>query len=216
MDVLRLGAKNQEAVVDRVASLLKRGGVIAAPTDTVYGLLADVTRPDAVAKVFRIKARSHTKALPVFVRDVVQARHYAFVERELIKLLEGMWPGQTTVVLRKKQAMPDAVTGGMKTVGLRVPDHHFMSLLLGRYPHPLTATSANLSGSEPTSSAADIQKIFRQHVPAPDLLVDGGILPPSPPSTVIDLTRSDNPRILRMGAITKEKLGEILSQWPKR
>lgn len=215
VDVIHLTERNQSAAVEKVASLLKRGGVAAVPTDTVYGLIADVMRPDAVRKVFRIKARSHTKALPVFVRDVAEARHYAFIERELMPLLDGMWPGQTTVVLRKKPDIPDLVTGGAKTVGLRVPDQPFLKALLDCYPHPLTATSANLSGSEPASSAVDIQKIFRRHIPRPDLLVDAGTLPPSSSSTVLDMTNPRNPRILRMGAITKEKLDEILKQWPK-
>lgn len=216
MDVLHLTERNQAAVVERVASLLKRGGVVAVPTDTVYGLAADVTRADAVRKVFRIKARSHAKAVPVFVRDVEMAKRYAFVERELVKLLNEMWPGPTTVVLHKKPAMPDAITGGTKTVGLRIPGHPFVRALLERYPNPLTGTSANLSGSEPASSATAVQMTFRAHVPRPDLIVDGGPLPPSPPSTVVDLTRPDKPKILRMGAITKGKLDEFLKQWQKQ
>jgi L-threonylcarbamoyladenylate synthase len=182
----------------------------------VYGLAADIMRADAVGKVFRIKARSHAKAVPVFVRDVEMAKRYAFVERELEKLLNEMWPGPTTAVLQKKPAMPDAITGGMSTVGLRVPDHPFMRLLLERYPNPLTGTSANLSGSEPASSSTDIQKIFRTHIPRPDLVIDGGPLPASPPSTVVDLTRPDNPKILRLGAITKGKLDEFLKQWQEK
>lgn len=213
MDIIHLTERNQSAAVEKVASLLKRGGVAAVPTDTVYGLIADVMRLDAVRKVFRIKARSHTKALPVFVRDITEARQYAFIERELLRFLEDMWPGPTTVVLRKKPAMPDLVTGGAKTVGLRVPEHPFLKALLECYPHPLTATSANLSGSEPASSAVDIQKIFRRHIPRPDLLVDAGTLPPSPSSTVLDMTNPKNPKILRMGAITKGQLDTILSQW---
>ncbi len=210
MDVLHLTERNQAAVLERVVSLLRRGGVVAVPTDTVYGLAADITRADAVRKVFRIKARSHVKALPVFVRDVEVAGRYAFIERELVKRLEEMWPGPTTVVLRKKPSVPDIVTGGMRTVGLRVPDHPFMRELLGRCPNPLIGTSANLSGSESASSSIEVQKIFRRHVPRPDLIVDGGQLPPSPPSTVLDLTHPDNPKILRMGAITKKKLDEFL------
>lgn len=212
VDVIHLTERNRSAVVEKVVSLLKRGGVVAVPTDTVYGLIADTLRPDAVRKVFRIKARSHAKALPVFVRDVAEARQYVFLERGLAPLLDSMWPGQTTVVLRKKPVMPDLVTGGSRTVGLRVPDHPFLKVLLECYPHPLTATSANLSGSEPASSAVDIQKIFRNHIPRPDLLIDAGKLPPSPSSTVLDMTNPKNPRILRMGAITKEQLDAILNQ----
>lgn len=213
MDVLHLTERNFEHAVERVASLLKRGGVVAAPTDTLYGLLAGALYPAAVRKVFRIKARSHTRALPVFVRDIAMAKRYAYVERALEPLLAELWPGQTTVVLRKREALPDLVTGGGRTVGLRVPDHPFLTGLLARCPHPLTGTSANLSGSEPAHSGVAVQNTFRRHIPRPDLLVDAGELGPSPPSTVLDLTRPENPKILRMGAITKEKLDEFLREW---
>lgn len=188
---------------------------MAVPTDTVYGLAADVLRETAVKKVFRIKKRSHVKAMPVFVRDITMAKRYAYVDAKPEKLLGELWPGQTTVVLRKKSAMSDLATGVSRTVGLRVPDHPFLNALLAVYPNPLTATSADLSGSEPASSAIEVQNTFKGHAPAPDLLVDGGTLPPSPSSTVLDLTNPSNPKILRMGAITKEKLDEFLKQWRK-
>ena len=210
MDVLHLTERNQAAIVERVASLLKRGGVVAVPTDTVYGLMADVLRLAAVRKVFRIKARSHAKALPVFVRDIAMARHYAYVEQSLAPILGELWPGQTTVVLRKREVMPDLVTGGSKTVGLRVPAYPFLTAVLAAFPNPLTATSANLSGSEPAHSGVAVQNTFRRHIPRPDLVVDAGGLPPSRSSTVLDLTHPENPKILRMGAISKTELDKYL------
>lgn len=216
MDILHLTERNFEHAVGRVDSLLKRGGVIAVPTDTVYGLIADIHRDDAVRKVFRIKARSHTKALPVFVRDIEMAKKYAFVEHELESQLGGLWPGPTTVVLEKRDVMPDLVTGGAKTVGLRVPDHPFIHALLGQHPNPVTGTSANLSGSEPAQSGLDIQKTFQKHVPRPDMLIDVGILPPSPSSTVLDMTHPKNPKILRMGATSREELVKLLGHWEKK
>ena len=180
MDVLHLTERNFEHAVERVAWLLKRGGVIAVPTDTVYGLIADIHRDDAVRKVFRIKARSHAKALPVFIRDIEMAEKYAYVERELMPQLGKFWPGPTTVVLEKRDVMSNLITGGAKTVGLRVPGHPFIRALLDCYPNPLTGTSANLSGSESARSGLDIQKMFQKRVPRPDMLVDVGILPPSP------------------------------------
>lgn len=209
MDVLHLTKNNEDAVVKHVVSLIRRGGVVAAPTDTVYGLICDSLRESAVKKVFRIKVRSHHKALPVFVRDAEMAKHYAYVERELVELLGELWPGQTTVVLRKREAMPNWVTGEMKTVAMRVPDHPFIRKVLDQFPNPLIGTSANLSGSEPAQSAAEIQNTFARHIPRPELIIDGGRLPPSPPSTILDLTNPKNPKILRMGAITKGKLDEF-------
>ena len=132
MDVIHLTERNQEAVFEKAASILRRGGVVALPTDTVYGLAADVLKETAVKKVFRIKKRAHTKAMPVFVRDVAMAGEYAYVEARVNRLLGKFWPGQTTVVLQKKDAMPDLVTGGTQTVGRRTSParsrHHRRSM----------------------------------------------------------------------------------------
>lgn len=203
-------------MVERLVSLLARGGVAAVPTDTVYGLIADIGRESAVKKIFRIKARSHLKAAPVFVRDIAMAKEYAYVDLKTSRLLEELWPGQTTAVLRKRDIMPDYVTGGAKTVGLRIPYYPFLQTILAEFPRPLIGTSANLSGSEPAGSATEVQQIFKRRIPRPDMVIDAGPLPPSPPSTVLDLTNPDNPKILRMGAITKEKLDEFLKQWHKK
>lgn len=216
MDIFHLTGNNEERVVERVVSLLKRGGVAAVPTDTVYGLVGDCLRESAVRKILRIKTRSHQKAMPIFVRDAAMAQQYAYIDAKLLGLLEEIWPGQTTVVFKKREAVPDSVTGGMKTVGLRIPDHSFIRKVLDIFPHPLVGTSANLSGSEPAQSAVEVQKTFAEHVPRPEAVVDAGRLPPSPPSTVLDMTDPRNPKILRMGAITKEKLDEYFKLWSKR
>lgn len=216
MDVLHLTANNEDAVAEKAASVLRRGGVVAMPTDTVYGLTGDCLRETAVKKIFRIKVRAHAKAMPVFVRDVKMAREYAYIDAKLIPLLEEMWPGQTTVVFQKKDKMPDVVTGGMKTVALRVPDHSFARKVLDLLPNPLIGTSANFSGSEAAQSATEVQNTFAKHVPRPDLIVDGGRVEHTAPSTILDMTRPENPRILRMGAITKSKLDEYLKLWKKK
>lgn len=215
MDVIHLTGKNEEATALRVVSLLRRGAVVAVPTDTVYGLVADIMREAAVKKVFRIKARSHAKALPVFVRDIATAKKYAYIEAELIPFLEKIWPGQTTAVFRKRAAMPDLVTGGQNSVALRVPDHPFLARVLAEFPDPLTATSGNISGSEPATSASEVQATFKNHIPRPDVVIDGGALPPSRPSTILDLTNPKNPKILRMGAITKSELDQLFVEWAK-
>lgn len=215
MDIFHIAGNNEERVVERVVSLLKRGGVVAVPTDTVYGLIGDCLRESAVKKIFRIKTRSYEKAMPVFVRDAAMACKYAYIDARLIGLLEEIWPGQTTLIFRKREVMPGSVTGSMKTVGLRIPDYPFLRKVLEIFPNPLVGTSANLSGSEPAQSATEVQKTFLRHVPRPEAIVDGGRLPPSPPSTVLDMTDPRNPKILRMGAITKEKLDEYFKLWAK-
>ena len=215
MDVVHLTGRNDASVVNRVISLLRHGGVAAVPTDTVYGLIADISRESAVKKVFRIKARSHAKALPVFVRNITEARHYAYIDTNLAKFLPELWPGSITIVLRKKPTMPDLVTGGVATVGLRVPNYAFLNRVLEAFPTPLTATSANLSGSEPARSSTEVQNTFIRSTPRPDLIVDGGDLEDAPPSTVLDLTNPRMPKILRVGATTPAKLLELLAHWEK-
>lgn len=215
MEILHLTERNQQFVVERTVSLLSRGGVVVVPTDTVYGLAADVLRPDAVAKIFRIKSRSHAKALPIFVRDIAEAKHYAYIESKLVGLLGQLWPGQVTVVLNKKPNLPDLVTGGTTTVGLRIPDDPFLSAVLARVPNPLIATSANRSGMEPARSSTEVQNTFARATPRPDLIIDAGELPTSEPSTVLDLTNPKNPKILRIGATTPQRLMQLLSHWKK-
>lgn len=216
METIRLTDKNIDAVIERVGDVLGRGGVVILPTDTVYGLAADVTNSGAIKKVFAIKRRSALKAFPLFVADIIAASHAAVIPVKVIAFLKNIWPGQTTVVFKKREAIPNAVTGGSKTVGLRVPDYLFLNRLLERYPHPLTATSANLSGLEPADSIGAMKTMFKDATYVPDLWIDVGVLAPSPPSTVIDLTDPEKPKILRMGAVTKEKLDEMLSQWHKQ
>src|SRR3989344_178498 len=101
VDVIHLTERNQTSVINRLTSLLTRGGVAAVPTDTVYGLIADIGRESAVRKIFGIKVRSHLKAAPMFVRDIAMAREYAYADAKTARLLEELWPGQTTAVLRK-------------------------------------------------------------------------------------------------------------------
>jgi L-threonylcarbamoyladenylate synthase len=96
-----------------------------------------------------------------------------------------------------------------------MPDHPFVAKVMALLERPMTGTSANLTGSEPAQSGVEVQQIFRRQIPRPDLIVDAGMLPPSPASTVLDLTNPENPKILRMGAITKEKLDEILKNWER-
>ncbi|RJQ35964.1 threonylcarbamoyl-AMP synthase [Candidatus Parcubacteria bacterium] len=213
MDVLHLTERNIDAAADHAASLIKRGGIAAVPTDTVYGLVGDALRPSSVGKIYRIKARAFTKALPIFVRDIAMAQQYAYIERRLVPFLQEVWPGPTTIILRKKDALPDSLTGGTNTIGMRIPASPFIAALLARFDNPLAETSANISGSEPATTASEVQNTFMHHIPQPELVVDGGKIESEGPSAVLDLTRPDNPKILRMGSITKEKLDEMLAQW---
>ncbi|MDO8577360.1 MAG: L-threonylcarbamoyladenylate synthase [Candidatus Wildermuthbacteria bacterium] len=171
----------------KAASALKKGKVLVCPTDTVYGLVADATNKQAIRKVFQIKQRSPNKPLPLFVRDMRMAKKHARISKEQELFLKKVWPGKITAVLKAKEK---------GTIGLRIPKHHFITKLLQIFAQPLTGTSANTAGLKPARSLEEILSQFEKRKHQPDIVVDGGKLPFSKPSKVIDLT-SDKKKILR-------------------
>lgn len=205
---LNLNKDYTDIVLEAVA-VLRRGGVIVYPTDTVYGLGANACDEWAVEQVFKIKNRPLTKPLPIVARNINWVKELAFVPPKLESRLAELWPGATTAVLHKKDIIPNIVTAGHKTVGIRIADHVFVDKLLGKFGYPLTATSANISGEEPTGDVSKIVGMFKDQVWKPDLVLDAGILPPSQPSTILDLSHI-KPKILRVGPSKPEKLLELL------
>ena len=197
-----------EALTEVIA-VLKSGGVIVYPTDTLYGLGANALDPYAVEKVFRIKQRPKSKPLPIAVRNIKWARELAFIEKKEEKVLEAVWPGQVTVVLPKRNIVPDILTAGQKSVAMRIPNSQFVDKLLGKFGYPITSTSANISNELPSNRASEIAEKFKDSYYKPDLIIDVGDLKVSEPSTVLDLT-SDKPKILRVGPTKPEKLLKLL------
>lgn len=192
-------------VIAEAVAVLRRGGIIVYPTDTVYGLGANACDWNAVEQVFKIKKQLLTKPLPIVARNMAWVRELAFVPPKLEDKLLQLWPGATTVVLPKKDIIPKIVTAGQKTVGIRIPDYQFVDKLLGQFGYPITATSANISGEEPTG---DIQKViasFQDKIWKPDLIINAGILLLSQPSTILDLSHV-KPKILRVGPSKPEQL----------
>lgn len=198
-----------EAVLTALA-VLKSGGVIIYPTDTIYGLGANACDPRAIELVFKIKSRSLAKPLPIIVRSLLWAKELAFIHPKLEKVLTQIWPGPTTVILPKKQILPQIVTANQSTVGIRVPNHIFTEKLLAKFGYPLTATSANLSGEEGTGDINRIINEFKNRLWKPDLIIDAGTLPESQPSTILDLSTLQ-PKILRVGPTKPEFLMKLLT-----
>lgn len=196
------------AILEAVA-VLQRGGVIVYPTDTVYGLGANACDWNAVEQVFKIKNRPLTKPLPIVARNMKWVKELSFVPPKLEEKLSQLWPGATTVVLPKKDVIPKVVTAGHKTLGIRIPNYPFIDRLLGRFGYPLTATSANISGEEPTGDINKVIVSFQDKIWKPDLIIDAGVLPPSEPSTILDLSHV-KPKILRVGPSKPEQLMKIL------
>lgn len=201
--------KDYTDVILEAVTVLRGGGVIVYPTDTVYGLGANACDWNAVEQVFKIKNRPLSKPLPIVARNMKWVKELVFMLPKLEEKLSLLWPSATTVVLPKKNIIPKIVTSGHKTVGIRIPDYPFIGRLLGKFGYPLTATSANISGEEPTGDIKKVIASFVDKIWKPDLIIDAGVLSPSQPSTILDLSKI-KPRILRVGPSRPEQLLKLL------
>jgi L-threonylcarbamoyladenylate synthase len=189
--------------IARAVEVLRDGGVIAFPTDTVYGVGAHGMLSAAVERLYVVKERPRDKAIPLLLSGVdALPQVVSLIPDAAYALAERFWPGALTVVLRRAASIPDVVTSGGDTVAVRVPDHPVTQALLAALGAPLAATSANLSG-QPAPDTAD--GVLAQLDGRIDLLVDGGTCPGGVASTVVDLTAS-SPRILRLGGISERQL----------
>jgi len=192
--------------VEQAISILKEGGIVACPTDTVYGLGAAVNLPQAVERVYRIKERPLSMALPLLLADKSQIAEVAEpVPAIAWRLADRFLPGALTMVLFKSKSVPDFVTGGGKTVAVRIPAHPIPVALVRGVGAPIVGTSANLSG-KPSSLTAD--EVYAQLDNKIDLIIDGGRCPGGKESTVVDLT-GETPLVLREGAISREELKQV-------
>ena len=182
-----------------LASVLKNGAVGVIPTDTLYGIGCNALDEKAVKKIFEIKNRPWAKPLPIIVRNLRWAKGLAHISKRNEETLNRVWPGKVTAILPKREIVPDVLTSGTKTVGIRIPDHPVTDQLLKLFGYPIALTSANISGDEPTQDIDEIINVFsRQLTRQPDLVLDVGILPKSEPSSILDLT-GDKPKISRIG-----------------
>ncbi|MBI2057554.1 MAG: threonylcarbamoyl-AMP synthase [Candidatus Yanofskybacteria bacterium] len=211
MQVIKLDLnKNYDDVIEEACQVLRLGGAVIYPTDTIYGLGANACDSIAVDQIFKIKKRSYSKPLPVIARNMQWVEALAYLDSRTVKILESVWPGAVTAVLQNRNHLSSLVTSGASSVGIRISDFVFIDKLLGKFGYPLTATSANVSGEEPTNDINKIIERFSQSDYKPNLVIDAGILPKSKPSTVIDLTSSD-PKILRVGPSKPDQLIKLLS-----
>ena len=211
MKTLSLTKETAYPVLLESIIVLKNGGIIAAPSDTVYGLIADATNKEAIAKLFSLKARKTDKPMPVFIDSFKMLDDVAYIKEEKIaRILKEFWPGKLTCVLPSRGWMPIEIRGGGGlNIGIRMPKHEFLLSLIKGFGKPLAETSANVSGRVSRSQIKDVIDDFK-HLPIkPDLIIDAGDLPESKPSTVIDLTKNP-PEIIREGAMPNEEILKAL------
>ncbi len=191
-------------------SILKQGGIVAFPTDTVYGLGAAVNLPQAVERVYQVKERPRNMPLLLLLADKSQIEEVAEPVPPIAWLLAAKFlPGALTIVLFKSKSVPDTVTGGGKTVAIRIPAHPIPLALARGVGTPIVGTSANLSGKP---SALTAEEVYTQLDGKVDLIIDGGRCPGGRESTIVDLT-GETPIVLREGAISQEELSNAYRHW---
>jgi L-threonylcarbamoyladenylate synthase len=195
--------------IAQAAAILRRGGLVAFPTETVYGLGADAENPAAVRAMFAAKGRPADH--PVIVHLAATEPLDAFaaeVPRSARQLAAAFWPGPMTLVLRRSRRISDLVTGGLETVGLRVPSHPVAQALLVAFGGPIAAPSANRFGRVSATCARHVAE-DAELAARIDLILDGGESEVGLESTIIDLSR-DRPAILRPGGVTAEQVAAVL------
>ncbi len=194
----------KESDIDKAAEIIKNGGLVAIPTETVYGLAADALNGEAVAKIFKAKGRPMDNPLIVHISDISQAeRLVSDFPRKARALAESFWPGPLTMVLPKSALIPDEVSAGLSTVAVRFPSHPIARALISA-SSPLAAPSANLSGSPSPTTAKHVYEDMNGRI---DAIIDGGECEVGVESTVITLAE-ETPTLLRPGGITLEQLRE--------
>ncbi len=197
-----------QAILDEAVDVLKRKGVVAFPTDTLYGLGADALSVEAVDRVFEIKGRPKEMALPILLGTQDDLEKVAIEIPEVTwTLVNVFWPGQLTLILRKSPAVPQIVSGGKESIAVRMPNHEVPLYLVQKLGRPITGTSANPSGAANPASADEVRELLGAKV---DYIVDVGPATSGAPSTILDLTQS-TPRIVRAGPVSYESLQAICS-----
>lgn len=210
LNTLQLNAHSDDDI-QQAQMLLKKGRLVAIPTETVYGLAADASNPDAVAGIFAAKGRPSNHPIIVHISSVVQLIQWAkHVPIEAYQLAAAFWPGPLTLLLNKADHVSDIVTGGLPTIGLRIPSHPVMSRLLAQSGLCVAAPSANPYKKLSPTTAEQVYASMNGRI---DAVLDGGPCQVGLESTIVDLTtvgHSLAPRILRAGPITAEQINRVL------
>lgn len=189
------------------ASFLREGKLVVFPTETVYGIGCNALDESAVEALYRAKNRPKEKPLLLHLHSSAQAEACAYLDDSARHMLTAFTPGPLSVIVKKRPLVPSVVTSGGETVGLRFPDEPLFLAMAREADLPIAATSANLSGF---TSAKD-GDAAREMAEVADLIIDGGACAYSIESTILSLA-GDTPKILREGAISKEKLMEVMGQ----
>ncbi|HRT83003.1 MAG TPA: L-threonylcarbamoyladenylate synthase, partial [Oscillospiraceae bacterium] len=206
-EYLPINSTNDRGPIKKAAQIIKSGGLLALPTETVYGLAANALDKKAVSKIFKAKGRPEDNPLIVHICKVKDLYNLAEdVDERVPALAQTFWPGPLTLVLKKKNIVPDNVSGGLDTVAVRMPNHPVALAIIEEAGLPLAAPSANASGSPSPTCALHVAHDMDGKI---DAIVDSGDSEVGLESTVLSLA-GERPVILRPGAVTREQLEAVI------
>ncbi len=202
------GVESENAAIAEASEIIRSGGIVAIPTETVYGLAGSALIPESAAKIYFAKGRPSDNPLIVHIACPKDAEKIAYTNDAYYRLAEKFMPGPLTVILEKKSVIPDAVTGGLNTVAIRCPSNRIAHRLIEESGHPIAAPSANRSGIPSPTNAHHVYEDMNGRI---DMIIDGGECEFGLESTVVKL-EDNGCTILRPGAVTAEMLAEVCDQ----
>ena len=193
--ILQINGQNpQPRLISQVVDILNRGGVIAYPTDTTYGIGCSIFNKRGIDRIYQMKQREKKKPFSFICADLSEVARYAKVSNYAFKILKRFFPGPYTFVLDASSIVPDLLTTKQKTVGIRIPANRICMAIVTELGHPIVTTSANLSGEEPIGDPLHVEDMLGKQL---DLVIDGGVLSPDV-SSIVSLI-GDVPAVLRKG-----------------
>lgn len=199
--------KPEPYLIERVARLLKKGGVIGYPTETVYGIGCNAFNFQAVERIYSLKHRDRSKAMILIAADIVQISELVeTIPESAEKLIENFWPGPLTIIFETSSRLKEFAFGRSKTVAIRIPGCAICLELIKQTGFPLVSTSANRANEPASTTAEQVHAAFSEEL---DVIIDGGPTPANLPSTLVDITRSPA-RIVREGAISAFEIRTVL------
>ncbi len=205
--IVKIDDTNEESVIKEAGEILKNGGLVAFPTETVYGLGGDALKEDAARRIYSAKGRPSDNPLIVHIADIGALDELACeIPDSAYKLADAFWPGPLTMIFKKKDIVPYGTTGGLDTVAIRMPSHHVAHRLIKDSGVYIAAPSANLSGRPSPTRAEHVIEDMDGRI---DMIIDGGAIEIGIESTIVDVT-CEVPMILRPGYVTADMIKEVL------
>ena len=189
-----------EKDITHAINVLRNGGIIAHATETCYGFACDPFNEKALARLYALKKMAHTKPVALLVPDLKTAEQFGVFTPNARELAQKYWPGPLTIIVKRKKELPSFLNPGTPTIGMRVPDHELSLDFVKAFGGPLVTTSANITTQPSPYSAEEIKAQFKNEKLKPNFVIDSGVIPYNPPSTIVDCT-SVTPVVIRQGSI---------------